>query len=593
MSLLDLASLVLAPTATKEGKVYSAIPDTGEGDMTFTRGSSATRVNSAGLIEKERGNLYLRSEEFDNATWTKNGTTVTADSTSSPVGTNTADTLTETTASAFHICYQNTSITSGGVYTFSVYGKYNGRVMQLNLSSSYWGAQVYANFDLQNGVIGNIGTSVIDAQIVSVGNGWYRCSITGVSTATGTGGLAVSLAQSTTSPRNENYTGDGTSGVYVWGAQAEQGLVAQPYIETTTTAAYEGITDDVPRVDYSGGGCPSLKLEPQRTNVLTQSEYFDSWTKFNASVTTNDATSPDGTTNANKLIPNTVATSHQVNQSVTGAAHTLSVFAKASEYQTLALFYTVHDGRAVFNLNAGTITEETGTVTAKIENYGSGWYRCSLSTTLTTHDAVRIYAINGTTWADVSTAGDGTSGIYIYGAMLEAGSYVSSYINSYGTSTTRVADSCSKTGISELIGQTEGTMYLNFIRPANDNVANRVIYGITDDTSDNRLRILTTSGDAIRVLFQTNGNQVEYDVNLSSSLTPDNTDISLAVAYKSGDIAVYVNGTQADTSSNSFTITTELKNVQIGDTFKVNIVVNQAILFTTRLTNDQLEELTK
>jgi hypothetical protein len=68
MSLLDLASLVLAPTATKEGKVYSAIPNTGDGDMTFSRGSAATRVNSAGLIEKERGNLLLQSNTFD-TTW--------------------------------------------------------------------------------------------------------------------------------------------------------------------------------------------------------------------------------------------------------------------------------------------------------------------------------------------------------------------------------------------------------------------------------------------------------------------------------------------------------------------------------------------
>ena len=77
MSLLDLASLVLAPTATKEGKVYSAIPDTGEGDMTFTRGSSATRINSAGLIEKERGNLLLQSNSFD-TTWANTGSTLTS-----------------------------------------------------------------------------------------------------------------------------------------------------------------------------------------------------------------------------------------------------------------------------------------------------------------------------------------------------------------------------------------------------------------------------------------------------------------------------------------------------------------------------------
>src|SRR5210317_1923644 len=111
MSLLDLASLVLAPTATKEGKVYSAIPDTGDGDMTFSRGSSATRVNSAGLIEKERANLLLQSNTFD-TTWLNFNSNETGGQ-SGYDGSSDAWLLTKTAASGY--IYQN--ISNGGILT--------------------------------------------------------------------------------------------------------------------------------------------------------------------------------------------------------------------------------------------------------------------------------------------------------------------------------------------------------------------------------------------------------------------------------------------------------------------------------------------
>ena len=74
MSLIDLASMVLAPTAVKDGKVYNAIPN--DQDFTFSRGTEATRVNSAGLIEKARTNFLLQSNAFD-TTWSSINTTET------------------------------------------------------------------------------------------------------------------------------------------------------------------------------------------------------------------------------------------------------------------------------------------------------------------------------------------------------------------------------------------------------------------------------------------------------------------------------------------------------------------------------------
>jgi hypothetical protein len=97
MSLLDNASLVLTPNAYKEGKLYSVIPSDGSGDFTFTRATTATRVNSDGLVELVPYNLLEQSETFDNAIWTKTTTTVVANAETAPNGTITADTLGRTT----------------------------------------------------------------------------------------------------------------------------------------------------------------------------------------------------------------------------------------------------------------------------------------------------------------------------------------------------------------------------------------------------------------------------------------------------------------------------------------------------------------
>ena len=172
-------------------------------------------------------------------------------------------------------------------------------------------------------------------------------------------------------------------------------------------------------------------VEKVRTNLLTYSEQFDNagWIKTNVSVTADAIANPlDATLTADKIIPNTSTSSHFVSESVSGGIQTQSVYAKAGGYSTLVLFYTVHDGRATFNLSDGTVTETSGTITASISSVGSGWYRCSLSTTLTTHSQVRFYVINGTTWADVSVAGNGTDGVYLYAAQLE--------VSDFGPSTT-------------------------------------------------------------------------------------------------------------------------------------------------------------
>jgi hypothetical protein len=235
-----------------------------------------------------------------------------------------------------------------------------------------------------------------------------------------------------------------------------------------TTAVSVGPVANLPRIDYTGGGCGKLLLEPQRTNLVTYSENFNNaaWTKSNASVTANAATSPDGYTNADKIVENTATSGHSTFQSISatsGATYTISAFGKAAERTRLWLDLYGGTNSANFDLSNGTILASSVGITAKIENYGNGWYRCSITGVA---PAATIYPNVGPTTTSTTTnlyTGDGTSGILIYGFQLELASYATSYIGpTLGSASTRGADSCIKTGISSLIGQSEGTLFAEF-----------------------------------------------------------------------------------------------------------------------------------
>jgi hypothetical protein len=172
--LLGQASLVLIPSGYKEDVVYSEIPTSGAGDLSFTRASSATRVNSAGLIEEVRTNL-LQSNTF-NTTWLLSGTGTVTTGATDPFGGSTAWTLAKTAANTF--LYQSTAGFSGSA-TFSIYAK-AGTVDQVWINHAQSGA-FSAFFDLTLGT--TFGSAGCVATIVSVGGGWFRCSISGTVTS--------------------------------------------------------------------------------------------------------------------------------------------------------------------------------------------------------------------------------------------------------------------------------------------------------------------------------------------------------------------------------------------------------------------------
>jgi hypothetical protein len=254
MSTYNDASLIYYSSGYKAGKAYSLKPTDGSGDLTFTRASTATRVNESGLIESvatgvpridftgagcaklllepQISNTLLNSEDLNS--WLKLDTSVTVNTTTSPDGTTNADTVTATGAGSLsHLIYQNLAFTSGTAYSYSVFAKANtSNFIQIVFAGNLI-ANSYANFDLSSGTI--TASAFVTAKIENYGNGWYRCSISGTSAASSTNSQIIYLINSPTASRAQSFVQSGES-VYLWGGSFENGSFPTSYIPTTSTA---------------------------------------------------------------------------------------------------------------------------------------------------------------------------------------------------------------------------------------------------------------------------------------------------------------------------------------------------------------------
>ena len=585
-SLYDSASLVMLPSGVKESKVYSIKPTDGSGDFTFSRGTdTATRVNASGLIEKERGNLALQSNQFD-TTWVTSNASVTGGQ-SGYDGSSDAWLLQNNAGFTTVANVRQDFSLSSAVRSFSVYAK-AGNVNWLRILM-YDGATTYVSwFNLTDGSASDE-SNIIDAKSTSVGGGWYRCEISANTNITSANIYPTIAAGSSFSDNGDS--------IYIQDAMLNQGLVAQPYIETTTAAVYEGITDNLPRLDYSGGAsCPSLLLEPSRTNLLPYSELMSLTTypsSYNITSVQNSSISPDGGTNAVTLsLTDTGLAYGYVDKLLTSQAagtYTFSVFAKANttDYAYLEIYVNgdaTPSRNAYFNISSGSV-ESSSDCTASVEDYGSGWYRCIITTTTSSTSNIDFLFQPSN-----ASSRNPTGNAIFYGAQAEVGSYVSSYIPTYGTAASRAADSCSKTGISSLIGQTEGTIYAELDWKGQTGAENMAIWMRSGATSYNEM-IALFIGNNFKAQASVRSSSIQQ-VLLASDTLSDGI-IKMAFAYKANDFAFYVNGVLVGTDTNGSVPTCDqiyLGGYPDGGARRGNN--KQTLLFKTRLTNAELAALT-
>jgi hypothetical protein len=366
-------------------------------------------------VEVTPWNLTEKSNNFAN--WLGvNNVTITANDTTAPNGTTTASKIVVGSGSPIRI-FDFIGNPTQGVYTISVYAKAGtGDEIILYTTNAY----VYATYNLSNGTVTQgVGT----ASIENAGNGWYRCIVTNT-IAAGEIGQIIFSGNST----NEY--------VYLYGYQTNVGSTAKPYFPTTDRL-------NVPRLTYQngGGGCPSLLLEKQSTNLALWSEDFTQsvWSLvfLVRNATANTAISPDGTQNADTISDSITTAEFGAGQLITATANTpqtTSIFVKANASNFAMLRFYGNDIQkyycVVVNLSTGVITKtqagsSTSSTSSSITNMGNGWYRITATATMNTTDYYLIVNLVPSAtptigdFGNSSYTGTGSNSIYVWGAQFE------------------------------------------------------------------------------------------------------------------------------------------------------------------------------
>jgi hypothetical protein len=576
MSKFSDATLYLAPSGYKEGILFPQKPLSTNGEISFTRTSSAWRTNIEGQVEETCYNLLQQSEDFTNPIWTQQSIAITTNTTTAPNGTLTADTLAGDGVLNQKILYQNTNINSGTTYSLSCYIKKNtNNFAQVVGGSGAFGLNVWANFDLNSGVVGSVG-SLTTASITNVGDGWYRCTIIGTATATVSSvALVLALVNSSTATRAESNSL--STSVFIWGAQLVQGSLPRPYLSTTNKQNF-------PRVDYSLGTGTFL-LEPQRTNL-----FFNSGWTGGGGAPTNWNSFITGTTTAVTSIKNSGVTAYRFSGATQRAFFIsgLSVTNGVTYAMSVYVESVTITGDVGFMLSFANIT---GTAT-----YFRNGVSITASTTVEAGYTYTMLFVPSVTGAGDFRIGMGCQGNAIADYVLsmpqfEQGAYSSSFILTPSAATaTRIADSFSRGNIftNNLISSSGGTWFVelkNNVAMVRDVVSEGLFIDTANGGFGNGFTLRHGGGGANRL------NITKVISGVLTILHLTTTDIvKVAIKWNGTTADVFVNGTK-QVSATAFT-TTNMEFLATPTTQDVPKFIQQMALWRTPLTDAQCQELT-
>jgi len=359
------------------------------------------------------------------------------------------------------------------------------------------------------------------------------------------------------------------------------------YTFTIDNVSVKEVTrDNVPRIDYTGGGCPHILAEPQRTNLIPYSEGFNSWlAKDYVTVTedTSETTSPSGNNTASKITINSVSTIRRLYEVIitsSGNDYTFTVYAKKGTTDYIRFYLNSNMFDVSFDLTNGTKTVTLGS--GSIESVGNDWYRLQATgTSSLTSEVPQIQLSNSASVNDY---------LYIWGAQLESGSFPTSYIPTSGSTVTRNQDQFTRDGIGSLINSAEGVLFVEAattfdsstsrrITLSDGSISNRVSLEF-DDSVENKIKAFITLNGASQIL--------EYTATDLSQFN------KIAIKWKVNDFAIWFNGIKVATDSNG-AVPTGLNELsfddgQGGNTFYGK--VKQLQVYKTALTDTQLAALT-
>jgi hypothetical protein len=351
---------------------------------------------------------------------------------------------------------------------------------------------------------------------------------------------------------------------------------------------------NVPRFDYYDSLDPSLLLEPQSTNLFTYSEDFTDayWNKTNIIVVENDIIAPDGNLITDKITPTNTTSVHSIKRTLgtlTGT-YTQSIFAKKGEYKNLLLW---DDGLSTgigVNLDDLSIFRNVGGLNYKIESVNS-FYKISVTRTYSSQSPnLAFYIYDNSNTPQISFAGNGTDGLYLWGAQAEQSSFTTSYIPTSGSTVTRLADVVDGAGDVNTFNSEEGVLYAEIAALANNGTFRQI--SINNATNSNMIQIdYTTTNNQIRGIVVSGGVYVAILTFILSDITINS---KVALKFSENDFSLWFNGVKVATDSSGVT-PTNLSALFLSNGGGTNNFFGKCKdlrVYKTALTDAQLTELT-